>query len=536
MNINTINYYKSIRIRFIAMLLIGTFACTDNFDELNTPKDVLTVENVDGALLGQAFAQAQWHTYAGQYQVGQNLYADIYAQYFATTHPRFNSDQLLEIAAWTNIWYRHFYGNTAPQIHFVEQFTAAENDLPVENAVANVWRVVAFHRVTDYFGPIIYSEFGSGETSVAFDSQESVYRDFFQTLDDAVAVLQQNTDKNAFSSHDQIYGGDVGKWLIFANSLRLRLAMRVAYVAPELAQQEAEKAVAAGVMIDNANNAEILSTPASINNLSQWTYISEFRMSASMESVLVGFDDPRLSEYFNEAGDRLGGEGGYHGLRNGLPADLKSGVLNDEHSFVDDKWLPFADGGGGAETPSAVMSAAEVYFLRAEGALRGWDMGGTAKELYNEGLRTSLAQWTSASTDEIEAYINSTATPSPIEDQWNSPAMTDIPVLYQEGGDFEMKLEQIITQKWLALYPDGREAWAERRRTGYPRGYAVINSLNPNISRDMIMRRLTFPIIETSNNAAAVEAAQSLLNGPDENTTRLWWDAKPLGQFPSPTD
>lgn len=535
MNINAINYYKWMSISLMTILFIGAVSCTDHFDELNTPKNVLTAENVDAALLGQAFAQAQWTTFAGQYQVGQNLYADIYAQYFATTHPRFNSDQLLEIPAWTNIWYRFFYGDTAPQIYFVEQFTA-ENDLPVMNAIAKVWKVAAFHRITDYFGPIIYSEFGSGETSVAFDSQEDVYHDFFSTLDEAVAVLQQNADANAFSSHDLLYGGDVNKWLTFANSLRLRLAMRVVYAAPELAQQEAEKAVAAGVMIDNADNAAILSNMNSINNLSQWTYINEFRMSASMESTLKGFNDPRLSEYFNEAGDRLGGEGGYHGLRNGLPADLKTGDINNEHSFVDDKWLPFADGGGGAETPSVVMSTAEVFFLRAEGALRGWNMGGTAQELYNQGIRASLAQWTSASADQIETYINSTATPVPPEDMFDSPAMTNIPVLFQQGGDFETQLEQIITQKWLAIYPDGREAWTERRRTGYPRGYAVINSLNPDMSRDMIVRRLKFPIIETSNNAAAVEAAVSLLNGPDATTTRLWWDAKPMDMFPTPAD
>ncbi|AHM63015.1 hypothetical protein D770_23850 [Flammeovirgaceae bacterium 311] len=521
----------------MAMLLLGTGSCTDHFDELNTPDNVIAADNLDGALLGQAFAQTQWNAIAGdRYQVGQNLFADIYAQYFATTKNNFWSDMFEENPRWGDWWYEEFYGETAPQIYFVEQFTA-ENNMPVQNAVAKVWKVWMYHRVTDYYGPIIYSEFGSKKTSVPFDSQEEVYRDFFKTLDEAVAVLKQNTSANAFGSNDQVYSGDVAKWLTFANSLRLRLAMRVVYADENLAKTEAEKAVADGVMMTNEDNAGVLATTKSINNLSRWTYLNEFRMSASMESTLKGWNDPRLSEYFNEAGGRLGGNGGYHGIRNGLTAEDRSGTINEDHSFVDDRWLPYADGGGGATTPSAVMYAAEVYFLRAEGALRGWEMGGTAQELYNEGIRTSIAQWSSATPAEVEAYINSTATPVPTEDKFNSPAMTNIPVLYQEGADFETRLEQIITQKWLAVYPDGREAWAERRRTGYPRGYAVM-ALRPaaTVARDELMRRLRFSRVENLNNAAAVEEAIQLLGGPDVHNTRLWWDAKPLNQFPTPTD
>lgn len=510
---------------------IGFSACTKNFDDINTPKDVLIM---DESLLGQAFAQAQYTAMCGQYQVGQNLYADIYAQYFATTHRNFNSDQFSEVAAWTNIAFNYFYASTAPQLYQVEQFTEQES-MPVENALAKIWRVQMYHRVSDYFGPIMYSQFGNQETSVAYDSQEAAYKDFFVTLDEAVAVLEQNRTANAFGAHDQMYEGDVSKWLTFANSLRLRLAMRIAYVDPVLAQSEAEKAVAAGVMMTNADNAGVISTINSINGLSTWTYINEFRMSAAMNSVLAGYNDPRLSEYFNEAGSRTGGDSGYKGLRNGLPAAEKAdGTINDLHSFVDTKWLPIID--GGANLPNAVMSAAEVYFLRAEGALRGWNMGGTAQELYNEGIRTSLQQWTSATPAEIEAYIASTNTPMPLDDKWNSPAMTDIPVAYQSGADFETQLEQIITQKWIALYPDGKEAWAERRRTGYPRGYAIINSLNPDIPTTGMMRRLMFTTGEISTNTVAVEAARELLGGPDVNQTRLWWDAKPLDLYPTPAN
>lgn len=518
---------------FFILTIAGLFciSCTKNFTEVNTPKNALIM---DESLIGQAFAEAQWGTLSGQYQVGQNLFADIYAQFFATTHRNFNSDQFMEVAAWTNIRFNYLYGSVSPQLFQVEEITK-DKSMAVANAMVKIWRVEAYHRESDYFGPIMYSQYGNGETSVPYDSQESVYKDFFKTLDEAVAVLQQNPTAVAFGNDDLVYKGSAAKWLVLANSLRLRLAMRVSYIAPDLAKTEAEKAVRDGVMTSNADNAGVLSTINNLNGLATWTYISEFRASASMISALIGYNDPRLSEFFNEAGDRLGGNGGYHGLRNGQTAAEKSlGLLNNENSFVDTKWLPIID--GGSNLPSPVMSAAEVYFLRAEGALRGWNMGGTAKELYDEGIRTSLEQWTAATDTEIDTYINSNNTPAPLNDKWNSPAMTNIPVAYQESGDFETRLEQIITQKWIGLYPQGREAWAERRRTGYPRGYAVINSLNPDIPTTGLVRRLMLTTGEISTNTKAVENARTLLNGPDKNTTRLWWDAKPLDLYPVPTN
>jgi hypothetical protein len=190
------------------------------------------------------------------------------------------------------------------------------------------------------------------------------------------------------------------------------------------------------------------------------------------------------------------------------------------------------------------MGAAEVYFLRAEGVLRGWqNMGGTAKELYDEGIRASLEARTDASDKEITNYIHSTRTPSAPQskggglDQFNSPPVDNIPVAFASNANFETKLEQIITQKWIALYPNSIEAWAERRRTGYPRGYAIIKSNNPHISSTQLVRRVTYPPVVYDNNAKAVkDAVANLLGGPDRADTRLWWDAKPLADYPTPTD
>lgn len=514
-------FKKTAFMSMLVLIMFGILSCTDNFDEINTKKNEIVASKVDVSLMGQEFAYAQYYGMcASMFQVTQNLYADIYAQYFSTTHPRFNSDQYLEVGFWTHLAWSYFYSQAPPQLFFVENFTR-DNDMPLAYAIAQVWKVEIYHRWTDYFGPIIYSQFGNQKTSVPYDSQEDIYHSFFITLDSAVQVLQQNAGGNAFGGNDQVYNGDADQWYLFANSLRLRLAMRLAYVEPDLAKREAEKAVTAGVILYNDESATLLSTPNSRNLLSRITYHNEFTMSATVESVLKGYNDPRLNTYFAEAVDG----GGYHGLRNGLPAGDKNSTLNGSHSFVSELYTSHSL--EGTTTRNLILTASEVAFLRAEGALRGWDMGGTAKDLYNMGITLSLSDFrTNASAEDIATYIDNTNTPVAINDQWNTPAMSDIPVKYDESGDFERKLEQIITQKWIALYPDGWEAWSERRRTGYPKGYPIINSLNPDIPVNSMIRRLMFTTGEIGNNNAAVLEARKLLNGPDNNSTKLWWDAK----------
>lgn len=514
--------------RLLAPVAIAVGGCTDGFESLNTPDDAVVVEDVDISLLGQAFAQTQyWGMFgpASPTQTANSHYGDIYGQYFAQTAENFDSDQFQSLGRRPNAIWEWFYTETAPQVKFVEDVSAA-NERALENAIMKVWRVQVYHRMTDYWGPIIYSEFGNGETSVIYDAQQDIYADFFTTLDEATAVLQQFVDGSAFGQHDLIYGGNVGKWLRFANSLRLRLALRVSYVEPALARQEAEKAVTGGVIASNADNAKVAVTENSINGYVTITDWGEFRMSAAMQSVLAGQSDPRLPVYFDEAS----AGGGYRGLRNGVPRVLKPGNLNDEHSDMGIAWRAPSFPG----PPIEVLRAAEVYFLRAEGALRGWNMAGSAQELYEEGIRMSMQEYTNASSAEIEAYISSAETPTALGDRWNTGPMSDIPVRFDAGGDFERQLEQIITQKWIALYPDGWEAWSERRRTGYPVGYAILSTLNPDLSVTDLFRRVQFTEDEYANNALAVGDAMELLGGDDKNSVRVWWDAKPLSSYPVP--
>lgn len=517
---------------FIPVIVLAIFslaACTKRFDKLNTPENLLPEDDITPALIGQAFAFSQYHGLCAVYvEVGQTLHADMYAQYFTSVPAAFSTDQFIPNGSWVDLFWKDFYTKAAPQLFLAEKVTA-ENNLAVANAIAKIWRVVIYSRMTDYFGPVIYSHFGEQANSVPFDSQQDIYNDFFKTLDEASAVLKQNPSANGFGAHDQVYGGNAAKWLKLANSLRLRLAMRIVYADAGKARTEAEKAVADGVILANDDNAAVLSTTNSVNILSRITYLIDFRASATMISALTGYNDPRMPDYFSPS--VTGNQ--FTGLRNGLPASERGSQLANVTSFVGTKWL--SPDRKGTLTPNRVLCAAEVTFLRAEGALRGWNMGGTAKDLYNLGISLSLSERVAASPAQIAAYQGSTATPAPLADKWNSPAMSNLPILYDEAGNFEKRLEQIITQKWIALYPDGWEAWAERRRTGYPRGYAIIASESPAISRTELVRRVTYAPVEISTNRAAYDAAVGMLGGPDENFTRLWWDKKPLTDYPVPT-
>jgi Susd and RagB outer membrane lipoprotein len=333
----------------------------------------------------------------------------------------------------------------------------------------------------------------------------------------------------------------VSKWIAFANSLRLRLAMRIVYADATLAQQQAEKAVAAGTIADNTGNALILTTPNNLNYLTQWTYINPFCMSATDQSILEGFQDPRLTSFWNSGGGLTGGTAGYNGLRNGLTAAQRTATIRSGaagNSFVAAQFLPLANGGTNPYVP--IMTAAEVCFLKAEGALRGWNMGGgSAQDYYNQGITYSMEYWSPATTaTQISAYIASTNTPSAVPDgivaaTFNTPPESNITVAYESSATFETQLEQIITQKWINSLLTPWEAWAERRRTGYPRGYAIISSLNPAIPVTSIIRRMVFPPSEYTNNSTAVAAAvANLLGGADNTMTRVWWDQKPLADYP----
>jgi hypothetical protein len=228
-----------------------------------------------------------------------------------------------------------------------------------------------------------------------------------------------------------------------------------------------------------------------------------------MDSYLKGYNDERIGKYFQPS-EIVPGE--YVGIRQGI--DIAAKV--DYQGFS--KLIDFG--------PVQLMTCAEVYFLRAEGALRGWNMNGSAQELYNMGITTSFAQY---GLDASTYLADNTSVPADYTDPFNGensrPAASDITIQWNDGDTFERNLERIITQKWIAMYPDGQEAWSEFRRTGYPKLFPVtVNNSGGTISTEDFIKRVNFVSDEYETNPDGVATGVACLDGPDNGGTSLWWD------------
>lgn len=516
----------------LLLIITSISSCTKEYDQINTDRN--SIATVGSAELPFLFSKAQSTAIPNvwNYQVAQNLFADQYAQYFACTATYFPSDRLNIRMDWVGAAFNPVYTDMLPQL---KSIFAAADPKSAEYALANIIWVLGFHRVTDYWGPIPYFKAGEPGSSVPYDAQDKIYEDFFKRLTDAVNVLKTKTGETPYGNYDLIYGGDVTKWIKFANSLKLRLALRISKVDPAKAKQYAEEAVAAGVLTDSPAEDALLKKSdngADWNGLSRMSDWNEFRMSASMESVLKGYEDPRIKEYWLPNGATKAnpnGTGQYDGLRNGLTSTQLTDAKNapTANAKVGKRWSSPDFGGSDnfLTTPLNVMAVAESYFNRAEGALLGWSMGGTAKQLYEAGIRESMEQWGITDAGAIAAYTASNKVPVAPQDFLNSPAVSTAPVAFSATA--AVQKEQIAIQKWLALFPDGNEAWADYRRGRNFILYPVANSDNADIPNPATqwIRRIPFLLSEKQNNKAAVDAAVSLLGaGGDKVTTPLWWD------------
>ncbi|MEP7258884.1 MAG: SusD/RagB family nutrient-binding outer membrane lipoprotein [Flavitalea sp.] len=515
------NYRKLSTPRLLYCLMLGASlimaGCTKKFEDINTDPTRLTkleTEDLKGLFTNAEYMAMYSGDGSAEYQYAQGFIADLYAQYSAITATFDPTDRYNVVQEWAQEQLIGTFRAMAPLVTIINQTT--EPDKKALNAIARIWKVWTVHRATDYYGPFPYTYIGYDSTVIPYTSQQEIYLDLFKELKEASADLEANIDQASYEGADVIFGGDNTKWVKFANTLRLRLAVRISDVEPAMAKEEAEAAVTAGVMTDLSDDAYLLSSGVNYNGYLRQSGWNEFRMSATMESYLVGYDDPRLPRFWQPSVNT----GQYKGVRNGMNVDEMVKPLNDPDntSQPSDYLLPE----NAATTPSTVMYTAEAYFLRAVGILNGWDMGGTAQELYETGIEMSMRTWGITNGAAISTYINSANVPSAPGGYFNSPAVATIPVKF--SSDPAVQREQIGTQKWLALFPEGHEAWAAFRQSGFPKMYPLVNSDSPDSPVGTFIKRMPFLNYERDRNGAAVEAAVPLLGGPDKISTPLWWD------------
>jgi hypothetical protein len=511
----------------VSILCIG---CTKEFENINkNPYDFTEEElKADYELLGEPLAQAMLNFLIANdpptAQLQQNLNADIYSGYMMTPTPfegNINNTNYGLLLPWNVKPWLVSYGNVMSNCDFVQ--IKARDKYPDFYAWAQIIKVEAMHRVSDIYGPIIYTKYGmiNPDHSIDFDSQQVAYFAFFKDLDEAIKTLTAYVEagnKQRFTVFDMVYKGDYRKWIRFANTLRLRLAIRISHVDKEKAKIEGEAALShpLGLLTtadDNFNvNIEPVTHPL---NIMCYTW-SDIRMGAPMESILTGYNDPRLPHYFVPSNATTHT---YSGIRNGI--DIPSKDRYTDFS----KLVKF-------ENKILFMTAAEAWFLKAEAALYGWAGSGDAKSNYEKGIATSFTQY--GLSNYFNAYVNNnTSKPRPYEDSKNpinnvpvgDSNLSTITIKWDDAASLQQKTERIITQKWIAMYPEGQEAWAEFRRTGYPKLFpVVINNSGGTISTTGFIRRINLPYIEYTTNPIGVEKALKTLKGPDNGGTRLWWD------------
>ena len=387
-------------------------------------------------------------------------------------------------------------------------------------------RVWSFGYLTDTWGDIPYSAALAGDStesvlSPAYDSQQSIYADFFRTLEKVTTDLAAAPEGSpSLGSADPLYGGNSVRWRQFTNSLRARHAMRLANVDPATARTQFVAAVAApgGLMTSNDANARFQwpggvddnSNPWSVNFQSR----DDHRISDKLMAVLRDNADPRIAVFAQRAerdttSDKIAryctvGAPCYAGLANALthaeaaphvPYTSRPGLLLYPASTTYG-----VSGGQGSTAPSYLLTFAEVSFLKAEAAERGW-VPGSARAFYEEGIRASMSQWGITDAATISAYL---AQPS---------------VAYAGGVAGQ---RQIATQKWVALFTDGGQAWAEWRRTCQP---ATIKP-GPAAIVSSVPRRFQYSTTEMLTNRASVEPAITR-QGADDFATRVYWDKSP---------
>ena len=530
----------------VGVLALSLFTACD-FQKVNTNEFELLPEEglMDGISIGGPITamqkcvfpvgtQADGTSVANRYQTAYNLAADCWSGYFGQNNNWGGPNNLNYFLkdGWVASSYTESYSTVVPLWQDLKGKT--ETQFPEVFALAQILKISAWHKATDMFGPIPYKEAGKGLITVPYDSQEEVYKAMFKELSDAIEVLTKyadNGNSKLLPNADAVYAGDVHKWVVYANSLMLRLAMRVYYADAALSKKYALQAVnhSYGVMKTKDDEAK-MERGASLefkNNLDVLiNQYNECRMGSSMLAYLGGYQDPRLPKYFNTSTVSQAVTVGTYGKYSGVPTGHD---VSSNGAFRDSSRPAIT-----STTPTYWMRASEVYFLLAEAALHGFAVGGTAESLYEKGIEMSFEENGIASS-EVADYMSSGLKPSAYSFHLTNPGVNvDVPAVTEAttawSGTDEEKLEKIMIQKWIALYPNGQEAWSEYRRTGYPKLHSVVtNYSNSEIDSEVGIRRMRFPTNKSTSaeDIANLESARKLLRGGlDKAGTRLWWDNK----------
>lgn len=356
-------------------------------------------------------------------------------------------------------------------------------------AVARILKAYYFQWMTDRWGMLPYTEAfgGVANPNPAYDTQEFIYKDLFNEIDAALAQI----DGGDGPSGDTFFGGDMSMWRKFANTLKMNMAIRLSKVYPapgDFAATKFNEAMPGAISSVSENIMFACLADDQYDNPYQDDYGDDGRTDECLSDVLVNNmtanNDPRLPMF----GEPAVSTGTFVGLQYGW-ADAGT-VANDAVSFMNDNLI------FNGTTPLPMFTYAQISFNKAEAALLGWLPVADAPTYYNEAIKASMEQWGVSSTD-ADAYL------------------LEPNVVYNPAN----AMNQVAEQKWLALFYQPYEAWAEWRKFDYPILTPAVDAINGN----SIPVRHGYPSSEPAQNKESYDAAVAA-QGSDDLFTPLWWD------------
>ena len=420
-------------------------------------------------------------------------------------------------------------------------FHATELGKPEWRAVGLIIQAYSAHEIVDFYGAAPFTDWRNVNRipPLTYEKGADIYDIIFKDLDEAITILKERQPSKAElekieDPNKTISYGDWRRWVKFANSIKLRMAMNIVKYDVGKAQQKAEEAVADEIGVLTLNDdKDIAYYPTSEISCCLWRICNEWhdlRLGASLENILKHFGNPLLTRWFDTNAypikDKNSGVAApidVYGMRPGINMRNNNTTGKDKGGYG-----PFATLTDEFKyMHQSFFKRTECLLLRAEGALRGWNMGGTAKDFYEAGIRLALEENGVTDQNTINEYINRTEVKDvdykdPLNEIHNIKGRVKVDVKWNDADSDELKLEKIITQKYIANFPMSAEAWPTFRRTGYPRLFPVFLNNMPGVDTELQLRRI--PLVETSNNTLEIASLVEALGGPNNGGTRVFWD------------
>lgn len=514
-------------------------ACTKNFTEKNTDPTLISEELVTPELL---LTHVEVNARNGLYFE----YAEVYSGMTARTDIGPFTDFFYD-APWTQT-----YTVLTNNLSAIMRKTSEDPELINKYAIARILKAWIFSQCTDIYGDIPY--FSSNKspkesvTSPKYDPQKNIYEDLLKELKESAALL--NPSKESYGNADLIYKGDISKWKKFANSLRLRLALRVRYADADLAKKNMTDLVEKDLITTTNDQALFFTSDDLADHWNpDYTSVVNFGVDPASKANLVAKTimdiliagqphnpvDPRTKIIADTAYAKWPPSLGlpYFGYRGmplfgGTPIENRYPYGYESTSTRSDFWyVPVVE--------KPILRASEMYFALSEAALFNL-YSGDPNMYYRKGLEVSVTELqefynrTKGQLAKIEAVIRPGWTSADINNYVNHKQITQTeidnfmasPTATLTGSD-EQKLEQIINQKLVGLFFNGQEGWSEWRRTGYPRVLVPDDGSTP--MKGISYRRGHYPASEGLVNGDNNKDAISRMGGKDDVLNRVWWDA-----------